>query len=137
MKTLILSILVLLVTTVAWSETRCQTVVHADHDEAICTGDEKPVSEQIPRAQGKREPVIKATPITPPSQQAEPVNTDITPSVPAENQTAETPTPVQNAAPTSHGTSETPAELLARRRALAIQNTQKIKAIAAPVLPSQ
>lgn len=137
MKTLILSILLLLVSSVAWGEAGCKTVVHADHDEAICTGDEKPVSEQNTQVQGKSEPALSAPQITKPLQQAEPVNSYTTSSVPAENQTAETPTPVQNAAPAARGTSETAAEHLARRKALAIQNTQKIKGNTAPAPAAQ
>lgn len=137
MKTFIFSILVLLATTAAWSETGCRMIEHADHNEAICIGNEKPVREQVPQAQGKREPVMKTAPITEPSQQADPVNSDKNPSAPAANQSAGTSTPVQNAAPTTRGTSETAAEHLARRKALAIQNSQKIKGTTAPAPAAQ
>jgi len=140
MKAVILSILALLATSAAWGETGCRTVEHPDHVDVICVGDEAPVPvrEQIPRAQVKREPV-DLTPV-PSSQQADPAaRTRLTPPATSsnQNQPAGGTTPVQNNASTSHGTSETPAEHLARRRALAIQNTQKIKAIAAPSPPSK
>lgn len=138
MKAVILSMLALLATSAAWGETGCRTVEHPDHVEAICVGDEAPVREQIPRAQGRREPVEVTT--VPLPQQADPAaRTRLTPPATSsnQNQPAGGTTPVQNNASTSHGTSETPAEHLARRRALAIQNTQKIKAIAAPAPPSK
>lgn len=137
MKTYILSILVLLAATAAWGETGCRMIEHVDHNEAICIGDEKTVREQLPQAQGKREPVMKTAPITGPSQQAVPVTADITPSVPAANQTAGTPTPVQNAAPTTRVTSETAAEHLARRKALAIKATEKNRVNTAPAPAAQ
>ena len=138
MKAVILSMLALLATSAAWGETGCRTVEHPDHVDVICVGDEAPVREQIPRAQGKLEPDTTKT--VPSPQQADPVaRTGLTPPAKSSNhnQAAGATVPVQNDAATSRGTSETPTEHLARRRALAIQNTQKIKAIAAPVPPSK
>ena len=138
MKAIILSILALLATSAAWGETGCRTVEHPDHVEAICVGDEAPLREQIPRAQGKHEP--DATKTVPSPQQADPAaRTGLIHPATSSNQKqpAGGTAPVQNNISTSRGTSETPAEHLARRRALAIQNTQKIKAIAAPVQPAK
>lgn len=110
MKTIHFAMVLVLLAAVAYGgETKCFTVEHPEYNEAVCEGDGKGVANK-----------------TAPSTSAKPAAT-AAPTVVSEP-VAEPAKPASTAAPAARAAKpgkETPAERLARRKALAIRNSQQ------------
>lgn len=131
MKVIPVIILLLVVqSSTVWGATVCKTIEYPDHDEAICIGDEKYISETK---------AVNAPPLRDTTENIS--DSRKTPSWPAPPKTQQT-TAAPSTAPSIPDVHpicnfhETTSEHLARRKALAIKNTNALSVNITPPAPS-